>query len=260
MSDAADPRLTIGGNSPPEPTVLERGATLVEHANKWLNERPEITDEDMAGRAQGFWDQLRAARDETKYAMQREKEPHQQALDRIGARYETPLATVEMAYLKIGALIKAWLTKKDALAKADRLERERKAAEAIAEAQRLARAAATSEGDVIGKAVAAEQAAARAEEALRLAEQAPERAQVMGDLSKRAVGLKTFWSARLKIGANEAETDKLQTALLKHYQWHRVGRQKMLEVCLAIAKQEAKEAKKAEAAPPGITFYSEQRL
>jgi len=51
LTDIADSR-GIGDNNPPGKVELERAADLVTNAIEWVDERPEITDADMAKEAE----------------------------------------------------------------------------------------------------------------------------------------------------------------------------------------------------------------
>lgn len=247
---------TLGHNQPPEPTLIERCEQLVERTNQRIAE--EIADDDTAGRAQGMYDQLRQARNDLEAAKKREREPFLDELERIATRYATPLGKITMAYSIIGEKLTAWNLKKQQRLREEK-ERERiEAAEKLAEAQRLAEIAQES-GDPIGATVTAQQKLREAEQAARDANKPAPKAQVHGDYSKRALGLRTTWSARL-VGSNDAELRASEAALLKAYAKDIEARPAMIEACMAVARRRAKLQKRADMAPAGVEFFSDQRV
>ncbi|WP_319798286.1 hypothetical protein [Nitrobacter sp.] len=255
----------LGHNQPPEPTIIERGNALVETANRWLTERPELTDEDMAGKAQGFIDQLRAHWKTTDDARVAEKKPHIDAAKAVDDRYRDPLAKIDLALKLMREKMTAWLQAKQRRAEEEKRRQEEEARQAKEEAERAAKAAeeaaAKPGNDVIGAQIEAERAAKAAEDLAKAAAKPTETARVRGDYSTRAMGLRTYWHARVKPtpegdakakAANEKE-------ILAFFAKDPEGRAAMVAACVAIADKRAKIAKRVDAAPPGIEFYSDQR-
>jgi hypothetical protein len=255
----------IGHNQPPEPTLIERAAGRVANANRWLTERPEILDEDIAGKAQGFWDQLRGDRDDLEKAEKAEKKPLQDQIAAITKRYQQPRAAVVLAYELIGKVRQAWLLKKQAKIDEGNRQREAEVRRKQDEADRLAHEAAEAAkakpgADVIGTMIAAETAQREAAEAAKAAAKAPTRATDRGDFSARASGLRTLWDARIKPtpeGDSKARA-AVEKEILTFFAKDPEGRGAMVESCLVIAKKRAKAAKRADVAAPGFEYFSRQ--
>jgi hypothetical protein len=261
----------IGHNQGPGILELERAAELVANANRWVTERPEITDADMAGTAQGFVDQLRAASKELETARRAEKKPLEDQVKAIDDKYRDPAALLKLALDKLLRLSSAWLAKekarKDEEARKVREEADRKRREAEEAAAKAAEEAKKKGGNALEAELAATRAQEEAEAARKLAEKKPERAQVKGDYSARAMTLRTYWHAKLAVerpagnaGADAFKAFEVNRALvLKHYAKSPAARDAMIEACLRIAGDEARKAKSAEAAPPGLVFFKEEK-
>ena len=73
------------------------------------------------------------------------------------------------------------------------------------------------------------------------------------------MSLRTYWHARLIVGATEKETDANKTLVLKHYAKNRIARDAMIEACLKVAEAQAKVDKRTDTAPPGIEFWKEEK-
>jgi hypothetical protein len=181
-----------GHNLPPETDATfdqlsSRTTALVENANRWIEERPEIGDDDQATKAGDFLDQLRSQIKEIEAERKTQKAPHMAAATAVDDKYNPLKRPVEIAGKFIKDKLTVWLKKQDEIK-----ERERRAAEEVAhkaqeEADRAAAAAESPEGDAIGKAVAAEAAQKRAEETGRAAQRAaaaPKVASAYGGRSK----------------------------------------------------------------------------
>lgn len=182
MSDAP----TIGHNQPP-PDPLARADELVANANRWSDERPEITDAEMAGTAQDFVRQLRANRDALDAAFKAERAPLDAAVAEVRTKYRTPLDLIAIAMTRMAEKLGPWLRREQQRLDEEADRRRRAAAEIAAQAEAARKAA---EGGSIEAELAARDAAKAAADAARLAERPPERARVKGDLSPRAMGLK----------------------------------------------------------------------
>lgn len=254
LSDGDIP--TLGHNQPPEPTLIERAEQLVERANQRIND--DILDEDTAGRAQGFYDQLRTARDELEAAKRKEREPFLLELDMITTRYSSPAGKIRLAYDLIGQKLTAWTKLKQRRLDADKVRQQLEAERLLEEAREMRERAAQS-GDPIGATVEADEKVREAAEALQDANKPVERARTRGDYSARALGLRTLWDARLK-GDNEGALAASATALLRAYARDPEARPAMIHACLLVAKKRAKAVKRADLAPPGVEFFSEQKV
>jgi hypothetical protein len=249
MDTLLNPDAVIGNNNPPD-QLLEEANERIDAANKWLTERPEITDDEIADKAGGFKAQLAAtfkALDERRLA---ENRAHLAAQD---AKYKTPLALLKAGLDAVDAKIRAYLK-----AKQDRLDEERRKQEAAAKAAQEAAAAAAKKaeeeaskkgGDPLRAQLAADQAKEKAAQAAQAAAAPAERAAIKGTYTQRAVTLKTYWSARI--------VD--ETAALKAYAKHPDIRAAALAAILKIAKDDAVATKDPAKAKPGIEYFSEQR-
>lgn len=221
----------------------ERTDTLTATGNMWITERPEITDDDMSGKLADYLEQCRKelkALEETRRGF---KKPHEDAAKLVDARF-SPLAIV---LKKIGDLLKPRQTKylQD---KQRRIEEERRAKEAAAlkaieEEEAAKKAASSGQGDVIGNAVAAEEAATRATRLMAEADAAPKRAAAKGDYSTRAMSLRTVWKARV------ADIDEAFSHFKKSPE--------VMELLTRLACAEAR-ATKGEQLIPGCQVYPEQ--
>lgn len=178
MAEAENPRAVAGANNPPDPLITEY-LERIDTAEKWLAERPEITDETMADRAAFFISQVAATWKALDDQRKAESRTFKAAQD---AKYNSPLTLLESAKGKLLVLRNAWLAKKQ-----KKLDDERAAAQA--EADRVARetaatlkAAQEEEAKKGRTSLRTEQAAAEAQEKLEEAkakvEAIPERAQI----------------------------------------------------------------------------------
>lgn len=237
-----------GHNQPPEPTPLDRAATLVETANKWLAERGELASQDEAGRAQAFVDQLRGNAEDLEAARKAEREPYDLAIVVVQAKYREPLELVGIALEKLKGMATRWLDREKARVAREAEARRQAADEAEAEAAR-ARAAA----DTRGAPVEAELVARKADETaerLRAAAQKPvERVAIRGDYSARAMSLRSNWKARVV-------DEKLA---LKHYGKDPDVRAAALVAATKLATKLAKTTKDARHAPPGFEFFNDEK-
>lgn len=204
MSSTQSSDAGIGHNKPPDeidPTfenIKQRVSDLVAAANRWINERPEITDEEMAGRCSAFIDQLQAHLKDVEATRKRQVAPLNAEVKAINARYKDQATFLEKARAAMRQKLDPWLK-----AERERVEAERRKAEAEAEAKRkeaeeaARKAEEEAKGDVIGAQVAAEQA----EEAAKEAEAAAKRAQ------RQKAGVKP------SVGSGKAKTIRKRTVV-----------------------------------------------
>ena len=240
-----DTTAGIGDNlGSPIDQMRARVDELIDAANKWLKTVPEITDDEVANRCEGFLGQVAAEEKAAEAARKLANEPHRIAVEANNALFK-PLTT---RLTTIRDLLKPRLARYLQL-KAQRLEdeRRRKAAEAAAE-QEKARAAAklAEKNQTVENVVAAQEAADKATAAVEARDDAAgQRASVKSEFSQRARSLKTVRRAEV--------VD--QDAAYRHYRAH----QDVRDVLVKLANQDAR-AKDGPAVVPGIRFFEEQVL
>lgn len=249
MSDTDEVPAGLGHNQPPAPTPLERAGALVANANRWVEERKEISDSEQAGLAQGFITQLRDMRDDLDKAAKVERKPHDDAIIEIRRRYLDPVELVGIALGKMLGLSSTWLDKEKTRIARETAERQRAAEESRKRAEDAKREAASATSNTIEAELAAIRAEKEATAAAKLARKAPERATIKGDYSAKAMGLRTYWSAEV---IDEAKA-------LKSYARNPEVRAVCLAKALQLATQLAKETKREDAAPPGFRFVKSER-
>lgn len=196
---------TAGDNLPPAEDfddLKQRSEDLAATANRWLTERGDITDEDMAGACSDFIEQVNGALKKIEAERKTVKQPHLDKAKAVDARYNPLKAPLEAVKKLLEPRLRAWLQKKEAARQAElrRQQEEAAAAERAAqEAQRKAELSAKhGKGDVVGNAVAAEEAAKKAGEAQRQAKAtAQDRARTKGDFGKRATALRVTHKAEV---------------------------------------------------------------
>lgn len=244
-------RHGIGGNNPPESIDFDAIKTKVDEridaANRWITERPRLTDADMADRANGFKTQLLDLKKEVDGARRTLKKPHEDAEAAIDQQFKPLLDLIAAAYKAMADKVTAYLQEQQRLAQEERRrqaeEARRKREEAEAAAARAHEEAGRAGGNVLQaeqEAVAAARLAAQAEQEA----QRPVAVQLRGTFSRRAAGLRKTWYAEI--------TD--EKAALKHYAKHQKVRAAALAAALELANAEAKVSKSEGAAPPGFAF------
>lgn len=186
----------IGHNLPTEAEATfdqlsARTSALVENANLWANERPEITNEEEAEKAGDFLDQLRKLGADKAGQLDKarltEQQPHTERVEIIRERYRPLKRSVEIAMKLMKGKLTVWLNKKDAEAAEERRRADEVARKAREDAERAAAETEHGEGDVIGNTLRAEEAQKRAEEtdkAARRAAAGPKVASAYGGRSK----------------------------------------------------------------------------
>jgi hypothetical protein len=228
-------------NQPPEPLFI-RADELVSNCNRWLKERPVITDDDMAGAAQDFMGQLRRLRDALEAQHKERREPLDLALAALRIQFRQPLELIGIALNKMGALLTPFLQAKEARLKAEAERRQREADEAQQAAERaLDKAMQTG---TVEDELALQRAAETAEDAAKLAGRRPARAQVRGDYSPRAASLTTYWSAEI---VDEAKA-------LEHFKDSKEVHDAALVAITKIGNRMARHFKDAKHSPPGLVF------
>lgn len=249
-------RHGIGGNNPPEPIDFDAIRTKVDEridfANRWITERPKLTDADMADRANGFKTQLSDLRKEVDKARRDLKKPHEDAAASVDQQFRPLLDLVDRAYKAMGEKLTAYLQEQQRLAEEERRRQADEARQRREEAEAAALRAREEASRAGGNALQAEQ---EAEAAARLAAQAeqearkPVKVQIRGDFGRRAAGLRTTWKAEV--------VD--QKAALRHYGKHPKVQEAALAAALELANAEARVSKREDAAPPGFKFFADSK-
>jgi hypothetical protein len=247
MTDILDDEPREGHNQPPPSDALERAADLVANANRWRQERPEIANEEQAGAAQTFVDQLRKVRDDLDADQKTEIEPFDAIIFAIKLRYKDPRALVQLALVGMLQLTTAWLDKVKARKNREADDRRRAADEAIERANKAITAAVTDR--TVEADLAAKRATEEAERLRKAAAKPVERPHVKGDYSNRAMGLRQFWHAEIT-----NETDALRS-----YAKHPKIREAALIAVKRQANLDARTEKDASKAPKGVAFIATEK-
>lgn len=193
-----EPTPGIGHNTDPFTESSIRVEELVETANKWVTECPEIKDEDQAGRANDFRNQIRAAKKKNEETRKSETDPLTQQAKAIKAKYDALTPFLDECFSRLGDLVTPWLDKLEAAKQEEaRIARE-EADELRREAEEKAKKVEEGTGHSIQAAVEAKQATEAAEVADKTAVSiSKEKVQVKGDMSDKATGFRTTWAAKL---------------------------------------------------------------
>lgn len=252
MTTAENPRAVAGGNNPPEPIdpLIIEGNERVDTANKWLTERTEIADLEMADKAAFFISQVSSTHEALDGQRLQEGRDFKAKQD---AKYSAALDLLVRAKDALVKMRRAWLQKEDA-----RIAEENR--QAKAEADRLAQVAADAAkraeeeakkkgGDPLRAAAAAETAATVATEALERAAAPVAKPVIKGAYTTRAVGLRDYWSATVDDFTEAFKIYKKRPAVI-------------LAIKAAVEKEadaDAKKFKDKTMAPKGVTFNMEKR-
>lgn len=249
-------RHGIGGNNPPEPidvtAIKEKVDERIDIANRWIVERPTLTDADMADKANGLKTQLLELKREVDKLRRDAKKPLEDAEAAIDAQFKPLIDLVERAYKAISDKLTAYLQEQQRLAREEQARKQAEARRQREEAEAAAQAAAEEAKRTGGDALRAQQ---EADAKARLAAQAekdaakPVKVQLRGDYTTKAVSLRTTWRAEV---VDEKEA-------LKSYGKHPVVRAAALKAALELATAEAKVAKREDAAPAGFRFVADQK-
>jgi len=243
-------------NNPPDPLIAEM-EERIDAANRWLKERPdwEKWDAETADKANFFIGQIAATR---KALDDRRLEEGREFKKKQDEFYKDPLALLDLAKGKLMPLRTAWLKREEDRVRAEKEAKEEAARKAAAEAEaarlKAEKAMKAKGGDPLRAELEAAKAAEKAAELQAEAESAPEKAQIKGNYSSRAAGLRDYWSAEV--------VDI--SAAFKFY--NAKGNAKKERLALAIraaiekfADEDARELKDETKAPPGIKFVKERR-
>ena len=171
----------IGHNLPPIEEIRQRTDDLIKTADEWLANVKEIGDDDQAGKASDFLDQLRAEYKAAETERKTEKQPHMDAAKAVDTAYKPITVRLETAAEAIKRLLTPWLQKKQRAEEEARRRREEEARQAEAEARAKAEEAA--KANSIDAQIEAEEAAKRAEAAQKEADKI-ENARVKGEFGR----------------------------------------------------------------------------
>jgi hypothetical protein len=230
-----------GRNSPPD--VVLRALDLIATANRWLAERPVLKTQEEAGLCDSYISQLRDSREDLGAALKVEREPIEQQLEAVRAKYRDPAALVEIALEKMLPLATEWLQQLKRKNDANHQRLQVEAEEKRREAERL-QAEAQLPGATVEATLAAQRAQKAADKAATAAKHAPKRARLKGEYSDRAMSLRGYWSATI--------TD--ERLALDYFKDDPTFRAAVLDVVLRLAKAMSRELKDEAAAPPGFAF------
>ena len=177
----------MGHNQPNAYDALkERTDSLIEIANRWISERPEILDQDMADKAKDFLDQLREEGKAVESARKIAKQPHMDAAAGVDGTYKPLGALLKTAADMIKPRMTDWLVKQQAIK--DEIAR---AAAELAE-RKLQEAALLEAPETVEEVLAQEGAVKAAEQAQTDAKQASaDNASTQGQLGGKAMSLRT---------------------------------------------------------------------
>lgn len=240
-----NPRATIGGNMPPEPTPFELAEAevykLYDEAALWLD-GAAVDSQELADDIANLMNMLRTAEKAADAARKAEKEPHLEAGRAVDAQYKPLLDKAKLATDACKKALAPWLTKLEAEKRAAEAEARRVADEkrAAAEAAIRARDAANLEQTAAAEALLKD--AKKAEAAASRAEKAT--AGAGGSVGRKA-GLRTVWTATM---TNSAEA-------LKHYKAAKPDALKAFLLSLAEADVRA-----GVRSIPGFSVTDEQKV
>lgn len=254
MTTAENPRAVMGGNTPPDPLIIEANERI-DTANKWLIERPLITDMETADKANFFVSQIGATWTALDNQRKNENRDWLAAQDK---KYRSPLELLAMAKGKLTDKRRDFLRREEDRLAAEKAkieaEARRKADEAAAALAKAEAEAKKKGGDALRTELAAKEAVQAAADAVAAVEAAPVKASITGTYSARATGLKDAWSAEI--------TDLSEA--FKHYNKKSHPSRSILAAAieaaiLTIANRDAKFLKDETMAPPGIKFVKERK-
>lgn len=170
--------------------MQERADALVETANRWILERPEIEDDDLATKLDAFLGQLEAEMKAAETQRVAEKEPHLTAGREIDAKWQALMRPLTLAKEVLRKRLMSYL-----LAKQQKIEDARREAEW--RAQRLMEEADRKELDGTIQSIIERENLQIAAAFEKQAASTPARASVKSEYSARARTLRSFWSARI---------------------------------------------------------------
>lgn len=203
-----NPRAVIGDNKAPEPVsetaekspldrARERMDLEVASANEWSAQYQEIEDAALANEANQKLDQLDAVWNEIEAIRKAEYKVHDDRAKAVQRNFKPLLDGIAACRLVIHRLHQGWLAFDQRRIDAERVEKERIAAEERRRADQLAEQAKAIGPNAATRIIQAKEAEAEAERARQAAAAAPKRAQTHGTLGGRTRSLRTVWAASI---------------------------------------------------------------
>lgn len=252
----------IGANNPPDAfdELKDEVDKFLLTADKWIAERPAFVDRAMAEAGQDFDTQLLRLAQKVDGGEEVKKRPHLDDLALIRSAFGSLKARIATARSLIAAKKKVYLDAEQA-----RINEENRKAQEIADAAARdadAKREAAAEllrkadaGELKGTGVSVTDALEDVRRADELAKQAQgdanaatqQKAQIRGELSGRATGLKATWHAVIE------DNGKLLS-------WVKKNRSDdLMEFLQGIADDYAKNATLRKSPPPGVKFKEEKK-
>lgn len=194
-----DETVGIGHNQSPFEAQQQRVNDLVENANRWVKERPEIEDDEQAKAAQDFIVQLRTCHKDVEATRKTEKQPFLDQAADVDKQFNPLKALLDVAAGLMKRKLTPWLQKKQREAEAEQERQEaaaRKQREEAEAARLKAEEAAKTGDDAIQAQVVAEDLAKEAAKAEKAAS-APVKASVKGSMG-RAASLRTTYTGEIE--------------------------------------------------------------
>lgn len=195
--------LIRASNRPAAPARMEfdnleeRNRVLIDTANRWLGERPELRTGEEAAKAADFDSQLLAqskALDENRKA---EGKPLREAVAAINDRYKPLAEAIGVARNLIEPLLRKWQQAERDRQQAEKRRQEEAALRELEAAEEAARAAAAAAqaggGNIVSASIAALQAREKAQEAVENSARVDTSGRVKGEYATRARALRTYW-------------------------------------------------------------------
>jgi hypothetical protein len=233
-----------GHNQPPDDVelLLQRAADLTKNADAWGT----IADADQAARLGDFLKQLRESRGDLESAEVKAKAPLMAAIATIRERFRRPLDGLDLSIKRCRLLSGDWLARER-----DRLIDEQEQATRAAEQARRIAEAQQAEALRTGRVEDQMTAAIATDEAVILADQAAKattRPVIRGDLSGKAVSMRTTWKAEI--------IDPIKAR--RHFARHVFVLSAIDAAIVSIASKLATIEKDETKAPPGIRFVKKE--
>jgi hypothetical protein len=164
--------------------------------NRWIEERPDIEDEDTAQKAAVYLKQVGDLKKEIEAERKVRNKPHQDVVKDNNKRFAELVEPLEIAASSLKKTLDKYLHKKDEEAQAARRAAEAEARQKEEAARRAAEEAAKAETNTIEARVAAEKAEREADAAAKAAKKASAPARVQTDYGQTA-SITRRWVGRI---------------------------------------------------------------
>ena len=177
-----------------------RVGDLIKNANRWANERGEITSIDEEEAANDFVAQLRklgGTKGLLPTAMKAEKAKATAELREISDRFSPLTSAIAIAVTLMKEMLNPWAEKKELAAAEEKLAAESVAREARARAAQAIEEARSQKGDVVGNTMRAEHAQQEAERLEKAAARVETKAKIGSALGGRAMSLRSRWVVKI---------------------------------------------------------------